>query len=396
MGIGASRAEQELNDLLAKTLVQKEVMEPMAKIGWTHASPPPPDYSGQPAPAEGAPGKDAAPAPGATSGPPAPKPAAAPAPVEPKADSLTVEQVLAMYEALRDDKGLIMGKYETLEQALKGSGHLANMAKDAYRQRDELQKLLDAERAIPRTPAAAAPAAVPQPTRIEAPSREALDKAQANLDAVLSKIAENGGVLDADSVKDLSKANRELAEATVDFKTREADAAQKQRTATENAEWAQVDDYMSKTHPEAARFTEEVALYVQSKPLLAQAIVSLRQQGKRLEATELAWTSFKEVHGAQVSAEKQAKDTETEASLAAREQVRKEKLDEARRDAGVVKGSPGGAGIHTGAGGASSLEEIEAARQAMRREGDAPGSAAARRFRELVIGPSLDPSIFGS
>ena len=49
MSLGKNREEQELTRKLAATLVQKEVIEPMNKIGWVHGTPPPPDYSGQPA-----------------------------------------------------------------------------------------------------------------------------------------------------------------------------------------------------------------------------------------------------------------------------------------------------------------------------------------------------------
>src|SRR5258707_4851699 len=73
MSIGRNREEQELTRLLASTLVQKEMLEPMNKIGWGHSAPPPPDYTGQPAAADGAP------APAATTTPAAPQ-AAEPVP----------------------------------------------------------------------------------------------------------------------------------------------------------------------------------------------------------------------------------------------------------------------------------------------------------------------------
>jgi hypothetical protein len=147
---------------------------------------------------------------------------------------------------------------------------------------------------------------------------------------------------------------------------------------------------MNEKHPQAARFSEEVSLFVESDPLVKRAVNALLAQGDRQGAVETAWVSFERAHGAQVAATDRATAEATEANLAAREQVRNEAVKAARRDAGVITGSVGGAGAHenrnaTGA----SAEEIQAATEAMRREGDGPGSAAAIRFRQMVIGPSL-------
>lgn len=393
MPLGRSREEQELTELLSKTLVAKEVIEPMEKLGWTHGTPPPPDYSGPPAPAEGAPGKEAAPAAAADGGQPAPKPASAPAPTDvPKADTLNATELDKLFEPLRDANGLILGKYKTGLEAFKGAGHLANMAKQAFTERDAAVAKLT-ENSV-RTPAAAPPAAAPQPVTVSAPSRERVTKAQADYDAVLSKITENGGVLDAETSKELSRAQFALSEATADLRYEERQAAAKQQTDVEKSEWDKVDAFMAENHPASTRFAEETALHIQSDPLLAKAVNALLAQGDRLGATLLAWQSFEKAHGEQVSAEEKAKAESKEADLAAREQVRQEQLEKARKDAGVIQGSAGGAGVHQNPHAATSQEEIVAARERMIREGDAPGTPAAKRFRDLVIGPSLDPTFF--
>jgi hypothetical protein len=387
-------------------LVQKEVIEPMTKIGWSHSAPPAPDYSnttstgtGQPAPAEGAPGQAAAPAPAPTAGQPAPKAGEQPAPTDkPKANGPTAEDgatIIALYESLRDPAtGLIAGKYKTVSEAIKGSGHLANMAKQAFRERDEAKA-----RQVAPAPAATAPAASPvaAPTTSTAsptPSREKLDAAQARYDEVLSSVVENGGVLDAEAKKSLSKAQRELSEAAAEFTVQKSRSEERNALKAEQDQWAEADAYMREHHPESAKFSEEAALYIQSEPLLAAAVNALLAQGKRTEATVLAWKEFARTHSEMLSSEERAKAEVKESDLAAREQVRQEQVAAARRDAGVVNGSPGGSGVHERGNAGASAEEIAAMRDRMVREGEAPGSPAAMRFRQMVIGPSLDPRFF--
>lgn len=397
MSIGRTKEEQQLTAMLAQTLVRKEVMEPMEKIGWGHGTPPAPDYTGQPGPAEGAPGQPA-PVPAApASGPPAPaptRPTAAPT----KTDTPQNVDLVALFESLRDpDTGLIGKKYKTVEEAIKGNVHLVHMAKDSYKRAEEATRQLLELQNLRQTPAPAYQAAAPQPSPDRVASRATLDQAQANLDAVLSQITENGGVLDGETMKTLSKAQRELAEAAAENRVLETRNLTQEKETADRTEWGQVDKFMTEKYPASARFSEEVALHVESDPLLGDAIRALLREGNfdgKRKATELAWTSFERAHGSQVAAEAQQTNESREAELAAREQVRQEQVARARKDAGVVTGSAGGAGAHENpnAGGAS-REEIEMLRDAMRREGDAPGSPAAMRFRRAII--PLDPAIFG-
>lgn len=403
MSIGRNREEQELTALLAKTLVEKEVMEPMGKIGWGHGSPPPPDHSGQPAPTEGAPGNAAAPAAPVQSGRPAAAPGAAPAAAGvAKADSPTYAELVATYESMRDpETGLIAKKYRTVDDAIKGSGHLAIMAKQSFTERDEARTelaRLREENLKLRTSPAPTPGAAPVSRANVAPlSRAALDNAQGKLEEVLSSIAENGGILDAEAAKSLSKAQREVADAAADLRVQEVLGQRDTAQVTERNEWKEVDDFMSQHHPESAKFSDEVALMLQSDPVLQAGVNALLAQGDKIQATVLAWKSYERMNTGALSAASHAKAVETEADLAAREQVRKEQVQKARVDAGVITGSTGGAGVHENSNAtAASREEIEAARRQMRIEGDAPGSPAAMRFREMIIGPSLDPKYFGT
>jgi hypothetical protein len=396
MSIGRSREEQELTDLLAKTLVQKEVMEPMSKINWGHGTPPPPDNSGQPAPAEGAPGNAAAPAAQPKAGQPAPTPAAPGNAGSPKADTPKIEDLIAVYESMRDpETGLIARKYATVTEAIKGGVHLTHMAKQAFSEADSLRKqLAEMNDRLRQAPAPTPGGVVPQPKPELTASRARVDEAQAKYDKVLSDITENGGVLDADSSKAMSRAQRDLSEAIADSRAQEVASSRNQQEEADRAAWDEVDQHMKTKYPGSERFSEEIALNLQSDPLLASAVDALFAKGKRLQATELAWKGFAQSHGDQIAATAQTKAEEKEVDLAAREQVRKEAVERARRDAGVVTGSAGGAGAHENQNASGpTREHIDQLREAMRREGDSPGSPAAAAFRRAII--PLDPSIFG-
>lgn len=392
--------EAALRAKLVKSVVLNDVLLPMEANGWAQGSPNKAAtealrntlLTGQPG-TEGAPGQQVTPASTPRSGQPANAEAGKTVTSgQAKADNPTLDQLVAGYESLRDPKtGLIAGKYESVEQAIKGGVHLTKMAKSAMEERDALAKrLAELEAAGSRTPAAQTPAAAPKPVAALTASQTAAQNAQARLDKVLSDIAESGGVLDAESVKALSKANSDLASAMADLRVQESFATRENADAARDAEWRAVDSYMKEHHPDAERFSEEVSVFVSGNPLVKRAVDALLAQGDKVGATEFAWTSFQKIHGAEVTARDRAKDEATEAELAAREQVRQEQLAKARKDAGVITGSAGGVGAHenrnvTGA----SREEIAAAMEQMRREGEAPGSPAAQLFRKMVIGPSL-------
>jgi hypothetical protein len=393
--VAQSREEAALHEHLLRTIVVPDVIIPIAANGGRQGKASQAEINafvdGLPG-NEGAPGTAATPATPAQGGQPAPAAAKAAATDRTKADNPSLDDLIAGYEALRDPKtGLIAGKYVDVKEAIKGGVHLTHMAKDALAERDRLAEQVRSLEARFANPPAAAPAAVaPQPVQTTLASQAAVDAAQVRYDKVLSDISESGGVLDVESSKLLSKASRELAEATANWKVEERFAARDTAGDADRAAWRQVDSYMKEKHPNAERFSEEVAVFIDSDPLVKRAVQALLAQGDRQGATEHAWVSFERAHGAQVVAADHAKAEATEADLAAREQVRQEQLRIARKDAGVISGSAGGAGAHEnkGATGAS-REEIESARERMRREGEAPGSPGAMLFRKMVIGPSL-------
>lgn len=405
MSIGRNREEQALTSLLASTLVKREVLDPMGKIGWGHGTPPPPETEvprgpdGQPIKAEGAPTpvqdptKPAAAA--STAAPPVDK--SLPAPVV-KTDAPAIDLV-AMYEGLRDPAtGLISKKYKTVEEAIKGSGHLATMAKQSFTERDvalaEAARLREENIKLRTQPAplGAAPNRAPGSPPL---SRAEVDVAQERLDKVLASLKEDGAVLDAETMEKLSKAQRDVSDASTKFAVQEALSQRDEVAARGQEKWQAVDAHMRTKYPESFNFSDEMSLHISSDPVLQAAVGALVSRGQEIEATELAWTSLKRSMDAGTFATTKAQAEATEVVLAAKEQARQEALTQARKDAGVVTGSAGGVGVHqTPNAVVSNQAEIDAARDQMRMEGDAPGSPAAARFRHLIIGQHLDPSLF--
>jgi len=435
--IGRSQAEIALTKKLAATLVQREVIEPMSVQGWRHGSPPSPEQaaviiaekakkdgatdeqiaeflaergvkytppaSGQPAKTEGAPAPASAPAAPVKDGQPAPA-ASAPAPAAPAKTDVTstndeaAKNVLALFESLKDTNGKYMGKYATLEEALKGAGHLANMAKTA------LQRAEQAEARLTVTPAssviAAPPAAVPAaaPAKPFVPtSRPGLEAAQARLDKVLSKVNDNG--FDGESAKEFAEANRDVArEQALAVAAEQRERDEHARNA-ESTKWEAVNAYMADKYPDSQHVADdEFNLFLRSNPLLVEAISALRAQGREQRAAELGYTEFTKARSgvAPAGGMTRAEAEKKEEDLSAREQVRKELRDQALKDAGIVHGSAGGASsVETPGITGPSQDDINSLAAGMRREGDAPGSPAAMRWRQAVIGRFLPPELFG-
>ena len=394
MPIGRSREEMELTKLLAATLVQKEVMEPMEKIGWGHGTPPPPDYSGRPT-TEGAPAASASPAPVA----PANGQPAAPASVTPASPAAKADAPSFSFN-IEDFKNPITGmyfdKYPSAAEAMKGLGHLANMAKTSFSERDAATARaseLEAENKRLRLTPVGSPPTASTATSPDV-SRTDVEKAQQALDAVLSQVARDGGVLDEEYARKLGQVQRELSRAEARYALAESRENERRAQDTENARWSRVNEYMEVKYPDASKFAAEIGLHVQSDPLLSKAVAALVSRGEEVEASELAWVSYERAVKMSGDSTARAEATLTEQELAAREQVRNEAVARARVDAGVITGSPGGAGIHQNLDVGPGREEIESLAAEMRRQGDAPGSPAAAAWRHAVIGRFLPADLF--
>ncbi len=386
-----------LHDLvrhLSDTLVNDEVMAPMEKIQWGHGTPPPPTAGTTPAPG-------VAPPPVATQLPTLP--GTTPAPVAPAAAPATVKtdapvDILAEFESMRGANGLILDKYATPLDAVKGVGHAVTMAKSALGQKDQLEKelnrLTEELKQKSLTPPVVSPTTVQSQTSIPGvPSRGPVEKAQAAYDAVLLEVVENGGALDMDAAQKLSAAQRELARLEAQYAAEESHLRRDANVQAENAKWNEVDAYMDERFPEAKNFADEISLFVQSDPLVATAVTAVANKGNEKGAAELAWKMFSLARGVAVTATQTSADQARETHLQAADQVRKEALAAARMDAGIMTTSASGG--HEAPNAGPSQAEIDAAAVAMRAYGTQPGNAAAARWRELTIGKDLPDSIFG-
>jgi hypothetical protein len=304
----------------------------------------------------------------------------------------------AHFESLREANGLILGKYPNVAEAIKGVGHAVTMAKNAFTQRDQLKMELDRLdgelKTLRQTPPTVTPAVAPSQPLSLVPSRDYVEKAQATYDAVLREVVEEGGLLDAETSGKLSKAQRELGQAMAQFAVEETLLKRDAAVGAENTKWSQVDAYMNEHFPDAQRFADEIGLFVKSDPLVTSAVQALAASpGGEVKAAELAWKMFDRARGGEASATEQASKEGKEIALQAADQVRREAVEQARRDAGMPSSSAGG--VHEAVTTGPSPEEIEAAAAAMRAYGTTPGNAAAARWRELTIGRSLPKELFG-
>lgn len=388
---------QTLHDLvrhLADTIVENDVMKPMDAIGWREGQPPPPTPVDNPPAVGGAP-PAATPAPAAAPAGTTPAPVT-PAPAAAASANAPTEGLLAEIESLRDPAtGKILGKYDSPMEAFKGVGHAVQMAKQSFSERDAANKevaRLQSELEKARQTPPAAPAAVPS-LRSDPLSRASVESAQAAYDEVLSEVVQGGGLLNEEVAAKLSKAQRELSRAEARAAAEESLLERDGASTAEKAKWDAVNTFMEQNYPDSIKFADEIGLYVQSAPQINEAISALVAAGKEQSAAILAWQSFDAARRAGTVEASLAAAQKTEVELAAADQVRKEAVDKARLDAGIPGTSV--SGVHSEAPTAPDRSEIEAAANAMRAYGSQPGNPAAARWRELTIGRTLPPEIFG-
>jgi len=353
-----THAEADLLARFAKEIVDPEVMEPMDKINWSEASPPPPRQPGS----EGTTEQKPVEATVKTDNPPVTEKSAEP-----------VIKTDIDWESLRDPKsGLILNKYTSPAESIKGVGHAVEMAKQAFRERDEAQQELARLRSQPALP-------TPQPTQeIRQPEKTISVE---ELDTVLNKIVQEGGTLDEQNISDLrealNKQSREIAKNTVEEYLKQRDA----KAVKENDDWIKVENYMRQHHPESVKFTDEISLFIQSDPTFGPAVRAMLSEGNKQGATELAWRGYQQAKDSQTLATKNAEDEKKEIQLSAADQVRKEAVDNARKDAGVL--ATAASGVHETPATGTSQEEIEAAAREMQSTG------LGTRWRALTIGKDL-------
>jgi len=372
---GNTDADRALLASLAEQ-VQIEVVDPMNAHGWQHGTPPPLAPVADNPPPAAAPNTPAAPA--RADNPPAPASPTGEAVANMPSDNID-------WESMKDPKtGLYAGKYKTRDEFVKGIGNVVNMAKSAFTRADTLEKELQSARTNPApaalpaaSPAAALVARVSTPVAslaTEAPKSEKLAK-------VLAKLVEEGGTLDAENMEALlagiSDQSRLAAASVVENQQAERQRAQD----AENAQWAEVEAYMEKEFPRALLFVDEMALHVRANPLLARAVNALTLQGDHKGATEMAWRDFERtLPAAGTTAEEQAAQRK-EAEMVAAEEVRKQAVEKARRDAGLPPTNV--TGVHERVNVSASPDDIAAAAREMNATG------LGERWRALTFGKDL-------
>ena len=281
-------------------------------------------------------------------------------------------------------------------EAFKGVGHAVQMAKQSFSERDSARAeaaRLQSELEKARQPHPGVPAPGPS-LRSDPLSRATVEKAQATYDEVLSEVVQGGGLLNEEVAAKLSKAQRELSRAEARAAAEESLLEREGATNAEKARWDSVNTFMEKSYPDSIKFADEIGLYVQSAPQINEAISALVAAGKEQSAAILAWQSFDAARRTGTVEASLAAAQKTEIELAAADQVRKEAVDRARKDAGIPGTSV--SGVHNDGPTAPDYNAIEEAANAMRAYGTTRGNPAAARWRELTIGRSLPPEIFGS
>lgn len=382
-------AEAALIQDLIKNVVEPDVMGPMEKIGWSHGTPPPPEPVVDDPQKPGTPTESVKPIAPAVVGPPDPVVVTAPVVTEsPKKDAPpVVSDPLAFIEELKDPKtGLYGGKYKTREEFLKGVGHVVQMAKGAYSKADaaeqEAARLRTENAQLRIAPAALAAAPQPAPASVT----QTITGRSAKLDAVLSKLKDEGGILDEENMQSLIEGVGELASTMATQAAEKSLATHENARAEEDKKWQDVDAHMLQVAPASLNFSDEIGLYVRSTPLVAAAVGALIQAKNLNGAAELAWQLFQGAHPGMSPAEVKETTDKTQIELEAADQVRREAVEQARKDAGVV--SSAAAGVHETPGTVGpTQEEIDQAAAEMH-AGDG------RRWRALTIGRTLTGPLF--
>lgn len=322
-------------------------------------------------------------------GPPA-APAAAPATTSGAPAPVTAPEGEIDWESTKAANGLYLGKYKTRAEAVRGVAHTVAMAKNAFTERDEyarkaaaLQKELEDARRMP----AAAPAVVPQGSTVVAPTRGKETVPSPKLDEVLSSIREKGN-LDAEDVMSLTTAIRDQAREEARQIAREESTAEKAAAKAEADRWAKVEAYMAEKYPESMNFTDELALFIKTHPVIGMGVQALIAQDRHEEATAEAWRAYALENGVTPAfkpAPATRENVEKEIRLDAADQVRREAVDAARRDAGVIVPTTGGGahGVHENASAGPTQDEYDNA-VALMRQGDGA------KWRALVFGDALN------
>jgi hypothetical protein len=389
---------EELNRQLADT-IGASVEQLMGQTGWVEANNMlinPRGQDGQPGPTGG--GEER---PGAA--PPAGQPAPTGAP------ALTASPVTATIPVLDFEKykdpatGMYAKKYKTVEEFAAGLGHAMNMTYSVLTQNEQANQriaALTAELEQSRRQPVGPQSTVSQDTSVIAPSRGDVSKVSPKLAEALASLQEDN-TLDAEGLVRLTDA---ISEHTVETARRvareEVEARDKVAQATKER-WDKVDSFMSGKYPNSMNFTTELGVFSKANPVIGQVVSALIEKDLHEQAMTFVWQEFATAHGLNPSAVAPApeakpfvpapatkENVEKEIRLDAADQVRREAVENARKDAGIIPSMAGGVhGVHENANAAPTQEEMDEAVRLMQQ-------GHGERFRNIVFRDILNHPLF--
>ena len=293
--------------------------------------------------------------------------------------------------------GKYFGKWNTKAEAVRGYFNVVNMSKTAFSQAEaqaaENARLLQTVEQLRRQPVAT-PAAAPQDSPTSSPSRGKEVVPSPKLDTVLSKLQENGN-LDAEDLSNLVSA---ISEHSAMVAQKAAQEEYDRRAAVIKAEqdrWIEVEQFMAEKYPDSVNLEDEMALFVKTYPVIGTGVKALIAQDRHEEAMAAVWEMYVKQEGVKptpkpfIPAPATKENVEREIRGDAADQVRREAVDAARRDAGIIGAGSGGHGVHENADAGAGQGEYDEAVARMR-QGDGT------KWRALVFGADLNHPIFNS
>lgn len=291
----------------------------------------------------------------------------------PETAATGVESGAIDFEKYRDPNGLILGKYKTPEATIAGMHSLLHMAKSALERADKQALELDQLR---------------RQKGNEQPAPEKHKSEKLNL--FMEKVKAGQGI-EAEDVANLIEGIDEQ----IEMNTRYVSEKRDHEVSKEQAEWEQVDAYMTAHHPRSMNFVDEMRLFSNTNSEVGRVFNRLLQPGDataKQDATLYLWQEYSRANPQVLVDPVNPNTAAEETRIQAAAQVRKEEVDKARKDAGLVSGGTGGVHESTTTSTGPSREDIEAAANMMRQMG-APGEGG-RLWREMTIAKDLNHPLF--
>lgn len=340
-------------------------------------------------------GQPAAPAAGGEERPEATPAGGGGQPAAPASEAAKVATDTDPFASYKDANGKYAGKYDTVEQFVKGIGHAMNMTKETLAANDALnQRLAEQTRQLEelrRQPAG------PQPVvRTETPETadsHPVVKGNPKLAEALASLAE--GNLDAEGLLKLTDVISEHAASAAREAAREEERERVRVAQATQARWDKVDAFMSEKYPASMNFTNELGLFTKTNPQIGAVVSALIEKDLHEQAMEYAWGQFTTAHGLSgapapkpfVPAPATPENVAKEITGDAADQVRREAVEAARKDAGILGAGAGNHGVHENQNAGPTQAEFDEAAALMRN-----GNGA--KWRSLVFKDILNHPLF--